>query len=80
MSNLEPPLKFFCISLYYILPLGPQRHSYWTYNTEEDFEKNFARLVKRHSKLVKPYKARLIAEEAVDGKWAETMRWEKVSL
>jgi hypothetical protein len=80
MCNSEPALKFFCISLYYILPLGPNRHSHWTFDNEEDFEKNFARLMKRHSKLVKPHKARLIAEEAVDGKWVEIMRWEKVSL
>lgn len=75
----EEPLKFFCISLfYYDSPTPDARVHHWTYNNEKDFTRNFARLVKRHTKLVKPYKFRLIAEEAIDGKWIETMRWDRV--
>jgi hypothetical protein len=82
----EPPLKFFCISLYYYdSPTPEARIQHWVYNTEEDFTRNFTRLVKRHTKLVKPYKFRLIAEEAIaepglpgSGKWVETMRWDRV--
>jgi len=74
----EPPLKFFCISLYYYdSPTPDCRVQSWSYDNEEKFNKGYGRLVKRHGRLIKPYKARLIAEEAVDGKWVETMRWEK---
>lgn len=82
----EEPLRFFCISLYYYdSPTPDARVQSWTYRNEEDFTRNFARLTKRHEKLVKKYKARLIAEEAIEkpgfpgaGKWVETMRWEKL--
>lgn len=81
MVNLpeEPPLRFFCISLYYYDGPSPScRIQSWTYHDEEKFHKSFERLVKRHNKLVKPFKPRLIGDEAIDGKWIEIRHWEKL--
>jgi len=75
----EPePLRFFCISLFYHdSPTPDCRNGHWEYDSEEKFARNWARLIKRHGSLVKKYKARLIGEEAIDGKWVEIAKWEK---